>query len=344
MGRIRQAFGRAWAKYGVRWTAGLLLTLVAVLYPLDVWTSHTIARQDTIISDLRMRLEPFELDPSIVIVDIDSKSLDEIGRFPWPRNVLAGLVEQLTRHYGAGAVGFDISFPEPDLSSGYAVLERLAARELKDVPGLQRELGQIKGQLDYDGRFAEALRGQPVVLGFNLSTEVKKGVLPAPSFTGEDLNGRSLLSYAGTGYEANIARLQEAAAGAGIFTTLPGADGLIRSSPLIFRIGDGYYPSLSVATAAVFAEATAVKPRFTETVDTLSALEREADSVEYLDMFLPGRRATGIAAAAGRKAALSVTFPPPMSWRAVCPKSCWRERSSWSAPRRRACRTCAPRP
>jgi len=294
MGRIRQAFGRAWSKYGVRWTAGVLLTLVAALYPLDVWTSHTIARQDTIISDLRMRLEPFELDPSIVIVDIDSKSLDEIGRFPWPRHVLARLVEQLTRHYGAGAVGFDISFPEPDLSSGYAVLERLAARELKDVPGLQRELGQIKGQLDYDGRFAEALRGQPVVLGFNLSTEVKKGVLPAPSFTGEDLNGRSLLSYAGTGYEANIARLQEAAAGAGIFTTLPGADGLIRSSPLIFRIGDGYYPSLSVATAAVFAEATAVKPRFTETVDTLSALEREADSVEYLDMFLPGRRATGI--------------------------------------------------
>jgi adenylate cyclase len=75
------------------------------------------------------------LDPRIVIVDIDAKSLNEVGRFPWSRNVMAKLVDQLVGHYHAAAVGFDVSFPEPDTSSGYAVLERLAQRELKDVPG-----------------------------------------------------------------------------------------------------------------------------------------------------------------------------------------------------------------
>ena len=294
MGRIRLAFTRAWTRYGARWALGMLLTLAAVLYPLDFWSSHTVVRQDTIIADLRMRLEPFELDPSIVIVDIDSKSLADIGRFPWPRNVLATLVDRLTRHYEAGAVGFDISFPEADTSSGYAVLERLAAHELKDVPGLQRELGQIKGQLDYDGLFAQSLQGRKVVLGFNLAPEQKKGMLPEPSFTSDYLNGRSVLAYATDGYEGNIARLQQAAAGAGVFTTEPGPDGLVRSSPLMFRIGDGFYPALSLATAAAYAEAVSIKPRFTETVDTLSALERQADTIGFLDMFFPGQRATGI--------------------------------------------------
>src|SRR5690349_25049496 len=119
MKRLRQAFFRYWA----RWALGLLLTLVAVLYVRGDWTSHTIERQDTIIADMRMRLEPFELDPGIVIVDIDSRSLTEVGRFPWSRNVLAKLVTQLTQHYEVAGVGFDVSFPEPDTSSGYEVLE-----------------------------------------------------------------------------------------------------------------------------------------------------------------------------------------------------------------------------
>lgn len=281
MKRLRQAF----SKYGARWALGLLLTVIAAAYTLDFWGSHTIERQDTLIADMRMRLEPFELDPSIVIVDIDSKSLNEVGRFPWSRNVMARLVERLTQHYEVGAVGFDVSFPEPDTSSGYEVLERLAGRELKDVPGLRHQLGQLKPALDYDGLFAQALQGQAVVLGFNIAENQAKGVLPPPLFTEEDLNGRLLVARSSKGYEANIARLQQAAAGAGVFTALQDADGVVRSSPLLFQIGDGYYPSLSVATVAAVMQATAVKPLYGETVDTLSANERNASTVEHIAVF-----------------------------------------------------------
>jgi adenylate cyclase len=286
MARIRQLLSR----YGGRWALGLLLTLGALAYVFGLWSSHAIARQDTIVADLRMRLEPVELDPAIVIVDIDTRSLNEVGRFPWSRNVVARLVEQLTRHYEAGAVGFDVSFPEPDTSSGYAVLERLARQELKDVPGLRRELGRLEESLDYDGLLAAALRGQPVVLGFNASHDQAKGALPAPAFTVEDLNGRELTAYAMPGFEANIARLQEAAAGAGIFTTMPGADGLVRSSPLVWRIRDGFYPSLSVATIAAYVGASAIKPRFDKPVDELSELERRAGAADWLDIYFPGNR------------------------------------------------------
>jgi adenylate cyclase len=274
-------------KFGARWALGLALTFAALLYTMSVWTSHTIERQDTIIADTRMRLERPVLDPRIVIVDIDAKSLNEVGRFPWSRNVMAKLVDRLVGHYHAAAVGFDVSFPEPDTSSGYAVLEGLARRELKDVPGLSRELGLLAPALDYDGLFAKSLQGRPVVLGYNVADGMVKGALPRPLFTLEDLNGRELLAYRSSGYEGNLAPLQAAARSAGIFTVSTDADGVVRSSSLLQRIGDGYYPSLSLATAAVYLQARAVKPRYENTIDETSASELDAGVAEFLDLYVP---------------------------------------------------------
>ena len=277
-------------KYGVRWGLGLALTFAALLYTMGYWQSHTIERQDTIIADTRLRLERPVLDPRIVIVDIDAKSLNEVGRYPWSRNVMAKLVDQLAGHYGAAAVGFDISFSEPDTSSGYAVLERLAQRELKGVPEVARELGVLKPVLDYDGLFAASLKGRPVVLGYNVSPDLAKGALPPAAFTVEDLNGRVLDTLEADGFEANLARLQEAAAGAGIFTVSPDADGLVRSAPLLQRIRNGYYPSLSVATVAAYLKATAIKPYYTRTVDELSNAQRGTSGADYISLYTDGRQ------------------------------------------------------
>jgi adenylate cyclase len=265
----------------------MALTLAGALHTIGLWPSDAIERQDTIIADLRMRLAPPQLDPRIVIVDIDSRSLAEIGRFPWSRNILARLVRQLTSHYRAGAVGFDISFPEPDTSSGYDVLARLAEGELKDIPALRRELGALKPALDYDGQFAQALEGQPVVLGYNVANEQARGVLPTPAFTVDDLHGRELTAWYRTGYEANIARLQHAAAGAGIFTVQPDADGVVRTAPLLMRIGQGYYPSLALATVAAWLKARAIAPYFSETADTLSGSALAGGGVDAISLFTP---------------------------------------------------------
>ncbi|VXC72954.1 CHASE2 domain-containing protein [Massilia sp. 9I] len=305
MKRLRQAFSR----YGARWALGLLLTLAAVLYIWGYWSSHSVERQDTIIADMRLRLEPYELEPAIVIVDIDSKSLTEVGRFPWSRNVMARLVDQLTRHYEVGVVGFDVSFPEPDTSSGYEVLERLATRELKDVGALQEQLGKLKPTLDYDGLFAQSLQGHPVVLGFNISDKQVKGVLPAPLFTTEFLNGREGTAVTSTGYEANIARLQQAAAGAGVFTAMPDPDGLVRSSPVLFRIGDAYHPSLSLATMAAFLDAYAVKPVLETTNDEMSQSELDASGFDTIQLFT--RKAGRVAFPVGYGMVSTVQFRGP---------------------------------
>jgi len=281
-------FKRLLKRYGLRWTLGLLLTALAVTYG-QVWSGDSVERLDGFLDGLRMRVERPVLDRRIVIVDIDDKSLAQIGRFPWPRTVLADLVKRLTSHYHAGAVGFDVSFPEEDNSSGFQVLEGLAHGPLGHVQGFQRELDALRPAMDYDGLLAAAMRGQRVVLGYSVSPTTVKGKLPPPEFTQDSLNGREALAYSSRGYEANIARLQDAAAGAGIFSVLTDPDGVIRSSSLLMRLGDGYYPSLALATAKVYLKARAVAPLFDSTADSLSQGERDTAGVERLLMFLPQR-------------------------------------------------------
>ncbi len=277
-------------KHGARLLLGALLTLLAACASIGLFGSDTVGRLDAMLGDMRMRVEAPQLDTRIVIVDIDEKSLNQIGRFPWGRDVQARLVSQLTGHYGVAAVGFDISFPEPDTSSGYGVLADLAKGELAGVPGLRSQLERLKPQMDYDALFAEAMRGQPVVLGYSVSDRQKKGVLPKPAFTVSELNGRTVTAFTAPGYEANLAQLQQAAQGAGIFTALTDSDGVLRSSTLLARIGDAYYPSLSLATASVYLKARAIAPVFGQAADELSEAEREHGGLDRIAVFTPRGR------------------------------------------------------
>jgi adenylate cyclase len=275
---------------GPRWLLGLCITLAAAACALGLLgqgSSDAVARWDALIAGERMKLQAPVLDPRIVIVDIDGRALTEFGRFPWGRNVQAQLISQLTRHYQAGAVGYDISFPEPDTSSGYGVLEQLAQGALQDVPALRQRLDALRPALDYDGLFAAALQGQPVILGFNLSADQVKGALPPPLFTEADLNGRELLAWSNEGYEANVPVLQRAAAGAGSFSVVTDPDGIVRTAGLIQQVGDAYYPSLALATAGVYLQARAIKPYLDRSVDAMSANAQQAGGYDYLSLFLP---------------------------------------------------------
>nr|WP_229261963.1 adenylate/guanylate cyclase domain-containing protein [Duganella guangzhouensis] len=285
--RVRK-FTKILVKYGPRWLLGTVITLMGVLYVMGWVPSDTVARLDNLWAGERMKLEKPVLDPRIVIVDIDGKSLTEFGRFPWSRNVQATLISQLVDHYKVATVGYDISFPEPDTSSGYNVLEKLSQTELKDVPALRQRLQELKPMMDYDGVFAGALQGKPVILGFNLSPDQIKGTLPKPLFSESDLNGRELLAYNAPGFEANVPVLQQAAAGAGSFSVVTDPDGIVRTAYLIQQVGEDYYPSLSLATAALYMKARAIKPYMTETVDQLSQAQRDSGGFDALTILLPG--------------------------------------------------------
>ena len=267
---------RSISKYGARWLLATLLTLLAVASAKDVLPNKVVERIDLFIYDMRMRVLPTTLDQRIVIVNIDEKSLAEVGRWPWSRDITAELVRQLNQRYQVKAIGFDVSFPEPDTSSGYRTLEELANGELKNLPDFATRIQALKPALDYDGRLAKAFQGKPVVLGYYLYDKPSKGLLPDAAFTTTDLNGHALGALSTSGYEANLPELQRAARAGGFFNAELDPDGILRSSPLMARVGSGYYESLALATARVALGATRIRP--------LAQNTTELDSVEAIGL------------------------------------------------------------
>ena len=245
-------------KHIVRISIGLLVVALFLGNALYFYRLPLIENLEAIVYDTRLRLTmPSTVDSRIVIVDIDEKSLQEKekggeGRWPWPRDRMAVLLDQLFDHYRAQIVGFDVVFAERDESSGIRVLEGLAEQELKQVPQFRDALRQIKPRLEYDDIFARKMSGRPVVLGYTFSTEppataTRKGLLPPPALPVAAFAQRNVGFSRWTGYTANLPELQNSAASAGHFNPWVDPDGITRRVPMLARFGDGLYEPLSLA-------------------------------------------------------------------------------------------------
>jgi adenylate cyclase len=109
---------------------------------------------------------PGGVERGIVILDIDEKSLGEIGRWPWSRKLMAETVTKLFEQHGIALPGFDVVFAERDPSSGIETLDALARGELKQATAFQQAYRELRPKLDGDALFAAAMKGRPVVLGY----------------------------------------------------------------------------------------------------------------------------------------------------------------------------------
>ncbi len=248
--------------------AGLLIIVVFLLHPLKHFGEKAfplLPRLEGFAYDVRLKLTlPNTSDPQVVIIDIDEPSLQREGRWPWSRDKLAQLTTELFEHYGARAIGFDVLFAERDLSSGITVLDRLAEHELKSDKRFATALEQLRPQLDFDARFAAAMRGRTVVLPIAFPEEQGEalGQLPPPLFTEADIAATPILIEPEHGYVASLPELAEAATASGHIDPIFDADNLVRRVPMIKRYGGGFYPALSLALVQAVVEAKKVTPRF----------------------------------------------------------------------------------
>ena len=268
-------------KHWPRVAVSLLPLIVALMHATDYVHLDLLQRLDDMIYDFRLNATaPRTLDPRIVIVDIDEKSLGEVGRWPWSRKYLATMVDELFDQQKIAVLGFDVVFAEADSSSGLSQLNALAQNELKDQAGFKERLRGLQISLDYDALFAKSLENRPVVLGYYLNDDVPvrtSGVLPAPVLTKESLAGRSISATSWTGYGSNIAMLAKAAPLAGHFNPIIDPDGVVRSLPLLVEYKGQYYESLALGMFRLFDGSPTVAPRFSNEAyldESLQAMDR----------------------------------------------------------------------
>ncbi|WP_122892845.1 CHASE2 domain-containing protein [Arcobacter peruensis] len=178
---------------------------------------------------------------SIVIIDIDEKSLQKLGQWPWSRDILSRILKNLTQN-NIAIIGLDIVFAEEDRTSPHNIFKKLNIKE-EDI-------------VNYDFEFAQTIASTPTILGYQFEFEDKKHInKEAPSIQtifiekNKKLGNNYLLQAKGT--ILNIPIIQDSSYSSGFFNNIPDNAGVIRSVPLIISYNEEIYPSLALETLRI---------------------------------------------------------------------------------------------
>ncbi len=229
-----------------RWAIFHFMLLFALL-AFAVWFSdsrHPLRlKMQHAVFDQFNTMVPREPVERVVIVDIDEKSLEAVGQWPWPRNVMAALTRSLARK-GAKVIAFDGVFAEEDRASPSYLMRKMS----KAQQAVMAKDGRVP---DYDALFAREIKNSKVFVtaftyGRSDRTDNKplnKNRVLAKSNV-KDVFVRSASRFDGAA--VNLPQFSKAAAGNGSFMAKPDADGILRRVGLIFSDGKALYPSLNL--------------------------------------------------------------------------------------------------
>src|SRR4051812_695588 len=226
-----------------------LVPIVAVA-ALVVYRPAAIARIDDSTYDLLLRSSRAGTpDSSIAIVDVDERSLSEVGQWPWRRDVVSRLIAQL-RRAGAAVIALDVIFAESD---------RYAAGADGKTAGRPNTPDDI---------LAATLREGGVVLGYGLTFDAAP-VAPRPcalrpigvALVRPPAEMEHEPFFRATGVVCNVPVLGQAAAASGFLNAAPDSDGILRRAPLVAVFNGRFYPSLALATVVLKTGATHIALR-----------------------------------------------------------------------------------
>ncbi len=227
-----------------------------------------LQRIEGILYDVRLLAtlpsQPRTTDEHIIIIDIDEKSMQEQGRYPWSRRKVSTLVEKLMTA-GVTVVAFDIVFAEPEENP----VTQLLSYKQDLSPQALLEIKDVAPEIDADTRFASILAQSEVVLGFMLDeasylsteeatarTHFSRHIGTVPTSHVVSTNSQAFADKTEVPiFESilgNIPVLQQAASGSGFINSTADGDGFIRKASLLLDFNGKFYPSLALETARVY--------------------------------------------------------------------------------------------
>ncbi|WP_114416866.1 CHASE2 domain-containing protein [Marinospirillum perlucidum] len=231
-----------------QYLVSLLLLLLVLGEMAGFWPLKAVDRLEGLSYDLRVQSTlSYEKDPSIVIIDLDERSLSELGQWPWPRVVVAELIQTLFLDYDLGLLGMDIVFAEPE--GNQLALQWQALQQ--QYPQLPTDPPLPAG----DRILAQVMANFPVVTGYYFQSRVKEtdppsvGQLPPPIAVDADPQLLASLPWPRPErYSSNLDILQDAALGGGFFDNpFVDDDGVFRRVPVLQYWEGGLYPNLPLA-------------------------------------------------------------------------------------------------
>ncbi len=246
-----------------RWFAGAAFSLV-FLFLAYILMAGSFESLERVVYDSGLRLNDQSPAVEVAVVAIDDQSIENLGRWPWSRSLLANMIDKL-REGGAKVVGNTLFLSEPQTDPGLleieALLEQFRGSSLYKAGGgqatqMERSMLAARTRLDADGQLAMAYQRYPkVIQAFSLDPGYLRGrpdPVPPTLKKSQIAHAAELDVLPAQRVFPTIDTIAQHAAGQGHLTTLLDGDGVQRSEALVVRYFDEYYPSLALALAAEY--------------------------------------------------------------------------------------------
>ena len=190
--------------------------------------------------DLYQKIIPLKKESSeVVIVDINEKSLQKFGQFPWSRSIFAKIIENINTAKPK-AIGFDIFFSEKDRQSPEEII-----KSYNLVPTDVTEIQNIRGHDEIFREQLEKSNSVIAVLGSNVSSHGSYDRSAKAKFFSKGGDPKEFtFSYP---YSiGSLEKLEKSVKGLGSISFLDQMDGIVRSLPLILRFNNKLYPTMGL--------------------------------------------------------------------------------------------------
>ena len=215
------------------------IVLLIFLFLIKIQDSNFVRKVENISYDA---YQSFFIEKStfedVVIIDIDEKSIGEIGQFPWRRDIFADLIQKLNQ-YGVSVITFDVFFSEEDKQNPKKILEEFNINN--------------DTVIDSDEKLLESIQLSNVVLPVlgdismynkNNSSKPKTNIISK----GKDASN---YTYSFKNKITSLEKFNNAAKGVGTISYLDSPDAVLRSVPIFLKIADDIWPALSLETLRV---------------------------------------------------------------------------------------------
>ena len=249
------------------WFVGAALSFVFFI----AWWGHAplLESIERDAYDLGVRVSSRDPGNKVVVVAIDDKSIQNIGRWPWSRKIHAGMIDKLAAA-GAKTIGATIFYSEPEVPPGLDWIREFRAETDKLaragalVDALNKKFGEAELALDTDSVLGTSFKNAgSVVLGmqFTPGEQVGKPDKPLPDYVLRnaikednvvDPTGDFPMPIQTVLANSPIAVVGEAARGIGHLLNPPDVDGGIRFEPLVIEYYGAFYPSQALMVAAAY--------------------------------------------------------------------------------------------
>lgn len=202
-------------------------TILYMNYP------YIFSSTDEKLSSYFLKLQkPAPASKKITIIDIDTKSINRLGQWPFSRDVVSKVLYNLS-DAGAGIIGFDVVFANQDRLS----------------PHKMAKLLNISGNYaNNDKIFAYTLNQTPTILGYFFDMSKKnKDVIPSDLADIKIIGSQSLKHFNhAKGLIDNIDILKQNSYSSGFFNITNIQNGIVDKTPLLMEYNNELYPSLAL--------------------------------------------------------------------------------------------------